>query len=122
MTKFTADRAFASTSCTNNFSSSVKIYPAQTVTCIIDGSETIFTNGTSGCTTVISENYSYFTTYGGTNYFVWYDGQVNSGRVDSVVGWDTLIKAILATLDIDGPGWHAATYSFIVDEYYTNSY
>lgn len=122
VTEFAADRAFASTSCTKDFSSSITTYPAQTVTCIIDGSETIFTSGTAGCTTVISENYSYFTTYDGTNYFVWYDGNVNSSGKDSVEGWDTLIKAILGTLGIDDSGWHAATYSFTVTDYYTNSY
>ena len=121
VTEFAADRAFASTTCTKDFSSSITTYPAQTVTCIIDGSETIFTSGTAGCTTVISENYSYFTTYDGTNYFVWYDGNVNSSGKDSVEGWDALIKAILGTLGIDDPGWHAATYSFTVTDYYTNS-
>lgn len=122
VTEFAADRAFAATTCTKDFSSSITTYPAQTVSCIIDGSETIFTSGTAGCATVISENYSYFTIYDGIAYFVWYDGQVNSGSVDSVEGWDTLIKAILGTLGIDDPGWHAATYSFNVTDYYTNSY
>lgn len=122
VTRYAADRAFASTSCTRDFSSSITTYPAQTVTCIIDGSETIFTSGTSGCTTVITADYSYFTTYDGTNYFVWYDGNVNSSGHDSVEGWDTLIKEILGTLGIDDSGWHAATYSFTVTDYYTNSY
>ena len=125
MTRYAADRAFASTSCTTDFSSSITTYPAQTVYCIIDGSETIFTSGTSGCTTTISADYTYFTTYNNENYFVWYDGSVSS--TPPTTEQQTLIDAILSSCGLStggtsNSGWHAGTYSFTVTDYYTNSY
>ena len=127
VTRFTADRAFASVGCTRTSLGSSNVYSAQTVNCVINGEESIFTSSTSGCESEVSlsggTNY-YFTTYNNVDYFVWYDGNVAS---QPTTDQQTLIDAILSSCGLStggasNAGWHAGTYTFTVEDYFTNSY
>ena len=118
VTRYTADRAFA-TSCTRTPNGSVTTYSAQEVTCVVDGTEYIFTSTTDGCSNVVNvdskDDTWYFTSYNNVNYFVWYDGKANAIPTDAQ-------KAILNGVGITTSGWHAATYSFTVSDLFTDSY
>ena len=117
VTRYAADRAFAD-GCTSQ-DNSYYGYDAQTVTCIVAGSHTIFESGTSGCTSVVDLNSKtttwYFATYKGVSYFVWYDGNVDSIPTNEQ-------KDILDGVGISTSGWHAATYSSTLYQLLTMSY
>ncbi len=77
-------------------------YEEQTVSCYIDGSETVFTSGNCGKDAATS---GYLVDYGGTTYFVWYNGQ-RSGR-PTAKQTELLNTLVKKTGNTTGSGWHA---------------
>lgn len=113
--------------CSSQITGSVSTYPMQTVKCIVDGEETIFTSGTSGCSNHVSVESSgtnwYFETASITNsaitsgqlYFCWYDGQSN-GKPNADQ------EEALKDLGISKHGWHAAPVTSGLENLYGFSY
>ena len=116
VTRFTAERTFASTSCQTDVSGSYT--SSYTVNCVANGSETIFTDSTYGCTMIVNTSSSsttwYFTEYNGIKYFCWYDSSVTGAPSNT-----DILEAIFGS---DYMGWHAGTYSENFVNLFTNSY
>ncbi len=117
--RFVANTAVAS--CERTFVSTTTTYPAQTVSCLIDGSDTIFTTGTAGCSTVVNLATATTVQYNGTWYYLWQTSGTGAKPTD-----DTLLKAVLAAAGLTNDGsnstWHAATFTTGLESLYTDSY
>lgn len=88
------------------------------ITCIINGTEKIFTQNTSGCTTKVAVDSNYIQTYDGTTYFVWSNGDTltlfNYEGCGSLTDPDTATLNALVEMvtgseigEENSAGWHA---------------
>ena len=116
VTKYTAGRTFASTSCQTDISGSY--ISSYTVYCVANGSENIFTDSTYGCVMIVSTSSStttwYFTEYDGTSYFCWYDSSITKEPSNT-----NILQGIFGS---NYQGWHAGTYEENFVSLFTNSY
>lgn len=120
ITRFSSDRMFATGTCTSSFVS----YEKYLVSCIISGSEYIFTSASSGCDSVISSpnesesgtdyKYVYYSggtygnvTYSGGWYFCWKGSGTSTPTEDQM----NALKSITGLSD--AAGWHAGLVSDI---------
>ena len=104
--KFTAKNAVA-TGCYNQTYTTI---PAQTIKCVIEGSEKVFAEGTSGCTNEVSSGYYGY--YNGTPYFVWYTGTQSTQATEKQTALLSAIEqAVGANSAIGKMGWHAGPVS-----------
>lgn len=110
------------TSCHSTIEGTTTTYPAQTVNCVIEGQETIFQSGTSGCKSVVSLSTtgSYdFITYNNQLYFCWKGSPTSNPDSEKT---DLLDKIMQQGGYESGRGWHAGPATTVLQNLYTASY
>lgn len=102
--RYTMDHAVA----TGCYEETTTAFPAQNVSCIINGSENIFEKSQAGSACVNDVDSGKLGIYNGEYYFVWYNGSVvGSPTKEQTAKLSEIERAVGYSSAVGKPGYHA---------------